>query len=220
MWRQVARLRRMPVALALAVGLAVLVLALVLTLSGSPTVLARANGVPANEPILEAKAGSVCQAGEFLPAGTSAIRLTLVAAAGPRVSVGVLSGGHPVTSGVTGSGWTSGAVTVAVKSLAHPVFPATVCFKFAKSAETVQLGGASTSAAAAAGNASGVTLSGRFTVEYLRQGPKSWWSLASTVAHHFGLGRAPSGTWVAWLVLLIMLASVTLASYLVLRELG
>ncbi|MGA9285492.1 MAG: hypothetical protein WBV85_08615 [Solirubrobacteraceae bacterium] len=209
----------MPVALALVAGFAVLALALVLTLSGSPTVLARANGVPANQPILEAKSGSACQAGEFLPAGTSAIRLTLVADAGPKVSVGVFSGGRSVASGVTGSGWTSGAVTVPLKPLRHHVFPATVCFKFAQSAETVQLGGASANAATAARNASGVTLPGRFTVEYLRSGPTSWWSLASTVAHHFGLGRAPSGTWIAWLVLLIMVASVTLASYLVLREL-
>ena len=45
----------MPVALALAGGLAVLLLALIVTLSGSPLVVARTNGVPADQPILEAR---------------------------------------------------------------------------------------------------------------------------------------------------------------------
>ncbi len=219
MWRQVAKLRRMPVALALVAGFALLAIALVLTLSGSPLVVVRTNGVPADEPILEARTSAACQTHEFVPAETSAIRLTFVAAAGPRVSVNVLSGRHSVASGVTGSGWTSGAVTVSVRPLAHPLFGATLCFKFAHSAETVQMGGESASALTAARGLSGQALPGRFTVEYMRPGPTSWWSLATTVAHHFGLGRAPSGTWVAWLVLLVMVSAVALASYLVLREL-
>lgn len=209
----------MPVALALAAGLLVLVGALALTLSGSPVVLARANAAPANQPILEAKRGSACQTGEFIPAGTSAIRLTLVADAGPRVSVGMLSGKRQIAAGATASGWTSGAVTVPVKHFARPVSAATICFKFGPSAETVQLGGAATSTATAARTPTGVTLLGRFTVEYLRSGPTSWWSLASVVAHHFGLGRAPAGDWVAWMVVLVMAICVALASYLTLREL-
>jgi len=210
----------MPVALALAGGLVVLVLALVLTLLGSPLVVARANGVPANEPILEAQAASACQTQEFLPAGTSAIRLTFVAEAGPRVSVSVLSGGHRIASGTTGSGWTSGAVTVPIRTLSHSLHGATLCFKFAHAAETVQMGGASASSATVARGQSGNALPGRFTVEYMRPGPSSWWSLATTVAHHFGLGRAPSGAWVAWLALLLMLGAVALACCLVLRELS
>jgi len=207
------------VALALAAGLALLVIALILVLSGSPLIVSRSNGAPANEPILEARSVAACQSHEFVPARTSAIRLTLVAAVGPRVSVSVLSGGHLLASGVTGSGWTSGAVTVAVRPLAHPLYAATLCFKFTRSAETVQIGGASTSALIAARGPSGKALPGRFTVEYMRSGPTSWWSLATTVAHHFGLGRAPSGAWIAWLVLLVMTSTVALACYLVLREL-
>ena len=208
----------MPVALALAGGLTLLALALILTLSGSPTVVARTNGVPANQPILEAKTSSACQARESVPAGTSAIRLTFVAAAGPRVSVSVVSGGHTLASGTTGSGWTSGAVTVPIRRLSHPLYGATLCFGFAHAAETVQMGGSATSPATAA-HSSSKPLPGRFTVEYMRAGPTSWWSLATTVAHHFGLGRAPAGTWVAWLVLLLMLSAVALACHLILREL-
>ena len=208
----------MPVALALAGGLAVLLLALIVTLSGSPLVVARTNGVPADQPILEARGAAACQAGEFVPRGTSGIRLTFVADAGPRVSVSLLAGGRRLASGTTASGWTAGAVTVAVPRLAQALPEATLCFKFSHSAETVQMGGATTSPAAAA-HSSSKPLPGRFTVEYMRPGPTSWWSLATTVAHHFGLGRAPSGTWVAWLVLLLMLSAVALACRLVLREL-
>ncbi len=81
-------------------GLVLFAIALVIVLSGSPMVVTHANATPANEPILEAGSGSsACQAGEALPAGITAIRLTLVAAAGPRVSLSVLSGARVLTSG-------------------------------------------------------------------------------------------------------------------------
>jgi hypothetical protein len=206
---------------ALVVGLALLAIALVVTLSGSPLVVTHTNATPANEPILEAGSGSnACQAGEVLPAGITAVRLTLVAAVGPRVSVRVLSGAHVLTSGVTTSGWTSGAVTVPVKALPHAVGPVRICFALGPSAETVQLGGLRTSAATAARSFSGAPLAGRFTVEYMRAGSSSWWSLAKTVARHMGLGRAPSGTWIALLVLLLMGTAVVTASWLIVKELG
>jgi hypothetical protein len=205
---------------ALVTGLALLAIALVITLSGSPLVVTHTNAIPANEPILEAgSASNACQAGEALPAGTTAIRLTLVAATGPRVSLDVLSGGRVLASGVTAGGWTSGAVTVPVKALSHSVAPVRICFKLGPSAETVQLGGSRTSATTAARNLSGAPLPGRFTVEYMRRGDSSWWSLAKTAARHMGLGRAPSGTWVALLVALLMGTVLATASWLIVKEL-
>jgi hypothetical protein len=205
---------------ALAGGLTLLAIVLVLTLSGSPLIVAHANATPASAPILEADSGSgACQAGEALPAGISAIRLTLVAAAGPRVSLSVLSGSRVLMSGVAPSGWTSGAVTVPVKPLSALAAPVSICFQLGRSVETVQLGGSRTSAAIAARSLSGAPLSGRFTVEYMRAGSSSWWSLAKTVARHMGLGHAPSGTWIALLVLVLMGTSVAAASWLIVREL-
>lgn len=206
---------------ALVAGLALLAIALVIVLSGSPLVVTHTNATPASEPILEAGSGSnACQAGEAMPAGTTAIRLTLVAAAGPRVSLSVLSGARVLTSGVTASGWTSGAVTVPVKALPHAVAPVRICFKLGPSVEIVQLGGVRTSASTAAHNFSGAPLPGRFTVEYMRAGGSSWWSLAKTVARHMGLGRAPSGTWIALLVLLSMGTAIATGSWLIVKELG
>ena len=140
-------------------GLALLAIALVLTLSGSPLVVTHTNATPASEPILEAGSGSkACQSGEVLPAGTTAIRLTLVAAVGPRVSLSVLSGTRVLTSGVTASGWTSGAATVPVKALPRAVAPARSALGLGPSAETVQLGGSRTNATTAArGSLGGAT---------------------------------------------------------------
>jgi hypothetical protein len=206
-------------AAALVAGLSLLALALVLTLSGSPLVVANTNATPANEPILEAASGAgACQAGETLPADISAIRLTLVAAAGPRVNVTALSGGRVLTSGSAASGWTSGAVTVPVKALAHPASNVRLCFTLGRSVETIARGGARASAALAARNRAGKPLPGRFTVEYMRPSHSSWWSLAPTVARHIGLGRAPAGGWVAWLVLATMGAVLLGASWLVVKE--
>src|SRR5580693_3171123 len=146
-------------AAALAVGLLLLALALVVTLSGSPLVVARVNASPADEPILEGGSGAgACQSGETLPAGISAIRLTLVADVGPRVSLSVLSGGRVLTGGAVAGGWTSGAVTVPVKALAHPVANARICFTLGQSVETVALGGSSTSSAIAARERTGKPL--------------------------------------------------------------
>ncbi|MGC2373580.1 MAG: hypothetical protein WA484_06875, partial [Solirubrobacteraceae bacterium] len=165
------------VAAALAAGLALLAIALVVTLSGSPVVVAHTNSIPADEPILEAKSGAgACQDGELVPAGISGIRLTLVADAGPRVSVRALSGSRVVASGTAGSGWTSGAVTVPVTVLEQPVVGARICFTLGRGVETVQLGGSHTSAALAATNLNGRPLPGRFTVEYMRSAGGSWWS--------------------------------------------
>jgi hypothetical protein len=205
---------------ALAVGLALMTLALLLTLSGSALVVAQVNATPADQPILEAGSDvGACQDGEDLPAGTTAIRFTMVSVVGPRVTVTASSDSHLLTGGVASSGWTSGAVTVPVKPVPRAVSGVRLCFKLGKSAENVELGGSRTSAALAARNLRGQPLPGRFTVEYMRPGHSSWWSSAQTVARHIGLGRAPTGTWVALLLILTMGAVLTIASWLVVREL-
>ncbi|HEY5286220.1 MAG TPA: hypothetical protein VIJ50_03850 [Solirubrobacteraceae bacterium] len=205
---------------AIVLGLLVLVAALLLTLSGSPLIVAQTNGVPATSLLAEGTSGArACQSRELLPAGTSAIRLTLVAAVGPRVSVTVLSGTRTLTSGVTRSGWTSGAVTVPVKPFQHAVSNVTICLELGPAAEAVALSGERTSRAAAARLSTGVPLSGRFTVEYMKPGYNSWWGLESRIATRIGFGRAPSGSWVALLLLLLMGISVATAIWLLVEDL-
>ena len=222
MWRPVGRLGSSArVTLALALGLATLAIALVVVLSGSPLVLARANPVPADEPVYKAAGGSgACQSGETVPAGVSAIRLIFVAVVGPRLSLTVSSPAGAVTAGSVGSGWTAGAVTVPVKPMSHPVASARICFRLGSSAEGVEVGGSAAGPAVAARTLSGKVLPGRFTVEYMHRARDSWWSSGETVARRLGLGHAPSGTWLAVLLLVAMGSVVTGASWLVLRELG
>jgi hypothetical protein len=62
-------------------------------------------------------------------------------------------------------------------------------------------------------------LPGRLGIEYLAPSHGSWWSRLLSVARHFGLGRAYSGTWIALLVAALMAAVVVLAVRLSLREL-
>ena len=132
----------------LAVGLALSAIAVAIVLSGSPPVLAGTNGViPVPYPPLASVPGGGrgCQADETVPAGSSAIRLSLEASAGPRVSVAVLSGGRTIAHGASVEGWLGRVVTVPVTPLERTVHNATVCFSFAGAKERVSLLGVRTS---------------------------------------------------------------------------
>jgi hypothetical protein len=204
----------------LAVGLALTVIATAIVLSGAPPVLAGTNGVvPVPYPPLASvpAAGRGCQAQETVPAGSSAIRLSLEASAGPRVSVAVRAGGRTIARGVSVQGWLGGVVTVPITPLQRTVHYATVCFSFGGAEERVSLLGVRTAPRNAARSGARV-LPGRIAVEYVRAGSSSWWSLAPSVARRMGLGRAWAGTWVAALVALLMATGIVLASWLTLRE--
>lgn len=195
------------VKVALAAGLTLLALAIGLTLLGSPMSVARTNrpaGQP-EEPVASTKQSNrYCQADEVLPGGTSALRIWLEAAAGPRVSVAVYARGRLITGGQRGSDWIGGSVTVPVRPLAHAASPATVCVSFALHDETVVVQGS--------------TGPVRMWIEYLRPGTRSWLSLAGEVVRHMGFGRAAAGTWIVFLALALLLAAAGLASRLLVRE--
>ncbi len=204
---------------ALAAGLALTAIAAAIVLSQSPEVVAGTNAI---EPGLNRLAsvpgsGRACQTGETLPAGSSAIRLSLAASAGPRIHVTVLSGNGVVAHGESAPGWIGDVVTVPLTPVSRTVRRATVCVAFTGADELVSFLGAQTPARTAATNGTSV-LPGRIAIEYLRRGSPSWWSLASGVARHMGLGRAWAGTWIVLLVAALMAASVAIASWLAVRD--
>jgi hypothetical protein len=203
----------------LGVSLTLLLAAIALTLAHAPLMVARANGKPKEEEVIaETNRGATyCQADEVLPKGTTAIRLSLSTATGPRISITVRSGGQTLTDGVRGAGWTSRVVTVPVRPLARAVSNATVCASFPLRDETLITYGQRTSHAAAARNGA-QALAGRMWIEYLRPGHRSWASSLSSIAHNMGLARAGEGTWIAFLALAMTLSVAVLASYLILRE--
>jgi hypothetical protein len=204
---------------ALAAGLALVAIAVALVLSGSPRVPAGTHRVSPVAASLGAVpgGGSACQANETLPAGSTAIGLSLEATAGPRVALVVLSGKTIVARGESAPGWLGKLVTIPVEPLDRTVYHTTVCFSFAGADERVSFLGVHTGRRVAARSGAGV-LPGRIAIEYQRPGPSSWWSMARAVARRMGLGRAWAGAWVALLVAALMAIGLAVASWLTIRQ--
>jgi Predicted membrane protein (DUF2142) len=201
---------------ALAAGLVTMVVALGMVLSGSPTTVAATNGVPDKlvAGYLDGGEQLACQHGQTLPSGTDAVRVSLFATAGPAVGVRVLEGARVLAQGSRGAGWgIAETVTVPIERVARTIEAASVCVTLAVAAGPVQVNGVLVPTAAG-----GQIATPR--LEYLRPGSGSWLSLIPTIARNMGVGRAPSGTWVAYLVLAAMLVVALLSTSLVLRELG
>jgi hypothetical protein len=197
----------------LAVGLTVLAIAIVAVMSRSPAVVSRTNATPIAGPVATVSHDfETCQDNELLPAGTTAIRLSLEALLGPAVLVRVSHRGTVLVSGSVGAGWSRQSVTIPVRSLRRAVADTSVCFTVAASDETVYAKGAPDAAAPDAGT------DGRIRIEYLRPGRRSWWALAPSVARRMALGRAPSGMWVVFGVLSAMLVLTAIVAWLAIRE--
>jgi hypothetical protein len=209
-----------PFKVVLAIGLALFAAAVILVLAQSPLTVVHTN-VAKSELLATTKQPiSACQPSESVPRGISAIRLRAYSFDGPRVSVTLLSHGRVIARGERGSGWTGGVVTVPVDPLTPQASDVSLCFAFHWNGyETGQLVGEPTTGPLAA-SGSGGRLPGRVTVEYMRPGPASWFSLVPTVARRVGLARGWSGVWGAVLALAAMLAAAALCSRAILRGLG
>jgi hypothetical protein len=204
---------------ALAAGLALLALAIGLVLSGSHPVVASTNSVPVEKTLGYAGAGSSgCQTGGTLPAGTTAVRLSLGANIGPSVALHVFSGSQLVASGTRAAGWgIAESVTVPVRRVPRTVSGVRLCIRLGPETEPVSVLGGVTREPVSPSKTRVVR---RSRIEYLRPSRLSWWALLPWVAERMGLGHAASGTWVVFLELALMLAVAALASYLVLRAVG
>jgi hypothetical protein len=207
------------VRITLGVAAVLTLLAVGLVLSGSPVTVAGTNSVPVLSKLGSVKGGERgCQPGGTVPAGTSAVRLSLAANTGPRVSVTIDSGTTRVTHGAAAAGWgIAESVTVPVQRVRRAVANTRLCLSLGPAVEPVVVNGAVEQVTTAAGSARNFE---RFRIEYLRPGRESWWSLASSVARRMGLGHAPSGTWIVFAELALMLAVAGLAAGLVLRFVG
>jgi hypothetical protein len=209
------------VRMALFAGLMLLVIAIGFALARSPMSVARRNGTPTHEERIAytTTGASYCQADELLPSGTTAIRLWMLAFAGPRVRVVVYSAGRKITGGERGSGWTSREVTVPLKPLPRAVSGVTVCSSFPLHDESISVFGEATAPAIAAHDETRA-LPGRMWIEYLRPGTRSWASLTPSILSRMGFGRAASGIGIVLLALALLASVAVLASRLVLRELS
>jgi hypothetical protein len=207
------------VMIVLAVGLASIAVAIAIVLSHSPLVVAGSNSISTNQYIeLEKGDLSTCQPSGAIPKGTSAIRIGVEGIGmSPAVSVRILTGSRVFREGkqVAGKGATPN-VTVHVKSLAHALAGAQICTTVQPTGESLRFYGKPTGPASHSPNP---LQNAELKMEYLRPGARSWWSLASSVTYHMGLGHAPSGALSVILALALMLAVVVLAMRLTLKEL-
>lgn len=231
---------RRAVLVTFAVGLVALAVAVAVALGAKSPRLVRI-GSPGIKAINQYGAASLqevavnataCQNGEVLPAGVSAIRVSIWAFFGAPLHVTVYKNLSLVTQGTSGANWTGDSVTVPVRPVAHSVSGVRTCFTIAPNDEPLLVLGNKTSQQHAAaisrstalatgrGSATAVLMPGRMAFEYLAPGHVSWWSQILTVARHFGLGRAYSGTWIALLAATLMLAVCALALRLSWKELG
>lgn len=209
------------VSLALGAGLALLVVGTGLTLLRSPMTVAAMNRPHDPDEQLLARtrrSTSYCQGGEGLPRGTSAIRMSLVAAIGPRVRVVVSAAGRTLTSGEQEPAWTGSVVAVPVRPLRRAFADVTVCARVDPANETLGVLGEHTPPARAA-REHGRPLAGRMWVEYLRPGTRSWASLAPSILRNMGFARAVGGEGIAFLALALLAAVALLTSRVALTEL-
>jgi hypothetical protein len=206
---------------ALAAGLALLAVAVAVAvvMLQSPLVLAGTNAIrPVNVTLGSVPgAGRACQSGETLPAGTTAIAVSLETTSGPRVALTASAGGRVIAQGKSPSGWIGKVVTIPVKPLKHSAHDVTICVAFIGGNELMLFLGVRGPARNHAVSDVGA-LPGRMSIEYLRPGSSSWWSLALSVARRMGLGRAWAGAWIVLLVAALMAMSIAIASWLTLRQ--
>ncbi len=207
----------------LAVGLVLVAVALAVTLTRSPPVVVGSDFTPLRQPFAESSVSTVgCQAGETLPPGTSAIRLSIYSFFGPRVTVAVLSGerGERVlTSGVRDAGWIGESPTVAVRPVRVGASGVRVCFALGRMAGLVSMDGSRASPEKQVSSPSGSPFGGRMRIDYLEPGSSSWLSQARSVARRMGLGHWAAGAWIALLAAALMAGVLAAAMWLTVREL-
>jgi hypothetical protein len=191
-----------------------------LTLARSPTTVIATDGLSREAYIAQASSSaSGCQGEETLPAGTTAIRVTLAANIGPKVAITAMAHGVRLTHGTLGAGWTGTSVTVPVQHVSHTVANVRICLSLEHPIEAVKIFGRKTSPTIAI--ASGAQkLPGRVGVEYLRQSSSSWLSLVPAIVRRMGRGHAWPGSWIVFVLLVGMAGSGALLCRLILQELG
>lgn len=202
-----------------AATVAIVALGLVAVLSESKPRLAQTNNVPPQRVVAELGPGQqVCQGLETVPSGVA----RLVLRTPPR-----LEGEFPVAAQVRGGRDVSladsvgearaGRLVVDVGSPPRSTIDAEICLTN-EGRERLSLSGFPIRGEQAA-RVDGAPGRGRLAMDYLRPGRESWWELAGTVAHRFGIGKAAFfGDWTLWAALALMAGAWVAALRLVLRH--
>lgn len=161
----------------------------------------------------------ICQTQEVLPAGTAAVHLSLTRhAVTPALTVTVLdeTTGAPLAAGRIVR-WDRAGARVALHPRPSRELPARVCFRLrAPESAAIDLVGAAARELPSATDR-GQETGGRIRIDYLATREQSGWPLASTVVTRIGRGHAWSGRSVALVAALLLLSSIAVAGWLLVR---
>jgi hypothetical protein len=205
--------------LAIAIGLALTAIAVGVSLARSPLVRAGTDGTPLPTEIgATSVPATICQGEETVPAGTTAIRVSLLSLLGPRIKLVARAGGQVVTVGEIGYGWTGAVVAIPVRRVVGTHPHTKICVTLAKRQQLVNLRGANTKFSPAMTDGNQV-LPGRMRFDYLRPDSSSWLSLARPTARRLGLSIGGSGS-IALIPFVLLLSAAALTSWLLARDLG
>ncbi|HEV3069872.1 MAG TPA: hypothetical protein VGY76_00425 [Solirubrobacteraceae bacterium] len=208
----------MRIRITIAIGLALTVVAVGVALARKPLVRAGTDGTPLPTEVGATPAPTtVCQGEETVPAGTTAIRVSMLSLMGPRLKLLARSQGQVVTSGELGYGWTGSIVSIPVARVAGTHPHTTICVSLAKRRQLVNLRGANTKFAPAVMGGKQV-LTGRMRFDYMHPNDKSWLALALPTARRIGLNIG-GGAGIVLLPLLLLLSAAALSSWLLVRDL-
>jgi hypothetical protein len=218
------------VTLAIGTALTLVVGAIVLTHSPPRVLRASANTARFSLGVTQTEL-TICQGNEILPAGVTAIRVSIVAFIGSNLQVTAFHDGRVITEGSRSPDWSGSTATIPVKAVDQATSNVKLCVAFVPNSELLQIfgepAGARETAVVLKGRhltpkvPTGVPtkpLKGRLSIDYLGPGRESWFSRALSVATHMGFGHFIGGKWVALLAALLMAATGVLAVRLTLRE--
>jgi len=202
----------------MALGLLVIAAALIAVVIQAPRTAVATNAITVTGRLgLFYPHTTICQADEPLPAATTALRLSLSAYIGPSVSVTVSHGDEILARGHQSAGWVGSSLILPLEPMVAEPQDTTICFTRDSGQLSVDVNGGYASHGRTA-RVDGNPLPGRMRVEYLSRGRRSWLSLTEQVARRLGLGHAPSGTWLALALTILMASAIGLTAWILLRE--
>jgi hypothetical protein len=204
--------------IAVAIGLMLTAVAVGVSLARSPLVQAGSDWTPLPTEIGDTFVPTtICQPEEPVPAGTTAIRVSMLSLLGPRIKLVARAAGQLVTTGEIGYGWTGSVVLIPVRRVVGTHLHTTICVTLARRQQLVNLRGENTKFAPAVMGGKQI-LPGRMRFDYLREDNRTWLSLALPTARRIGL-TVGGGAGIVVIPLALLLTVASLSSWLLVRDL-
>jgi hypothetical protein len=199
-------------ALRAVVGGCVLVTLLILALVLGPSSpqIASTDRVPNNIFVARLTDGqTLCQSGELIPRGASAIRMTIgtYGAIGPRTVVLIRSSGRVIARGGLARGWRQGIVELPI-SLVRRSARGTVCIGNRGHATLALAGLEGFGIYGFVERINGVEQAAEIRLDYMLAGSRSWYSMIGTLVHRMTLAKGSLFRLWEWLAALLLACAV------------